>query len=164
MMNAEVATGTLQGILPEILALNFERLKHKLQVREDGERWTAEMANKGELEYRRYLTLIKLNPHRSIVPSRLMDGFWHQHILDTKAYREDCDKVFGYFIDHFPYFGIYGEQDQLNLMEAFEETKKLYSSHFGEAIDRFEASRCEGHACHVQSECACRTEGACKNV
>lgn len=160
-MPAITATDT---ILPEILALDFERIKYKLQVKDDGERWTKEQAELGELEYKRYLTLIKVYRHRSIVPSQLMDDFWHQHILDTKAYREDCDQVFGYFIDHFPYFGIYGTEDRQNLLDSFEETKKIYRERFGCEIDRFEASRCEGHACHVESECACRVEGACKNV
>ena len=41
-----------------------------------------------------------------------MDGFWHMHILDTKAYREDCQKIFGRFIDHFSYFGIYCNEDR----------------------------------------------------
>ena len=158
------ALANAKGVLPEIEALDFDRLKYKLQVREDGDRWTKEMVEAGELEYKRYLTLIKANPKRSIVPSRIMDGFWHQHILDTKAYREDCEKVFGYFVDHFPYFGIYGEEDKLDLMESFEETKKLYFERFGCALDRFDAARCEGHACHVQSECRCRVEGACKNT
>jgi hypothetical protein len=163
-MNKIVETMDATGILPEIMDLDFERLKHKLQVRDDGERWTKQMTEDGELEYRRYLTLIKLHPKMSIVPSRLMDGFWHQHILDTKAYREDCQKVFGYFVDHFPYFGIYGEQDQLDLIEAFGETKRIYKARFGCALDRFKAARCEGHACHVESSCACRVEGACKSV
>ena len=163
-MNTLVETADATGILPEIMDLDFERLKYKLQVRDDGERWTKQMTEDGELEYRRYLTLIKPHPGMSIVPSRLMDGFWHQHILDTKAYREDCQKVFGHFVDHFPYFGIYGKQDQLDLMEAFEETKRIYQARFGCALDRFEAARCEGHVCHVQSECACRVEGACKSM
>ncbi len=164
MNTTAVATLDATGILPEILALDFERLKYKIQVREDGDKWTADMTELGELEYKRYLTLIKVHPHRSIVPSRIMDGFWHQHILDTKAYRDDCQKVFGYFVDHFPYFGIHGEEDKLELMEAFEETKTIYRERFGCALDRFEAARCEGHACHVESSCACRVEGACKNV
>lgn len=164
MTTTAIATMDTTGILPEILDLDFERLKFKLQVREDGDKWTPEMTETGELEYKRYLTLIKVHPGRSIVPSRIIDGFWHQHILDTKAYREDCQKVFGHFVDHFPYFGIHGEEDQLELMEAFEETKRIYQHRFGCALDRFTAARCEGHACHAQSSCACRTQGACKNV
>jgi hypothetical protein len=40
------------------------------------------------------LTLIKLYPTKGIVPRKTMDEFWHQHILDTQAYREDCQAIF----------------------------------------------------------------------
>ncbi len=31
-----------------------------------------------------------------------MDDFWHQHILDTRKYRDDSETVFGYYMDHTP--------------------------------------------------------------
>jgi hypothetical protein len=33
----------------------------------------------------------------------VVDEMWHRHILDTAAYRADCDSLFGRFLDHFPY-------------------------------------------------------------
>jgi hypothetical protein len=149
------------GILPEILNLDFKRIKYKMSLK-SSLGWSKEKIFFAEKEYKRYLTLIKLNPDKRIVPSKMMDEFWHMHILDTKSYREDCDKVFGRFIDHFPYFGIYGKRDHQNLLNEFEETKKMYKNRFGREIGEDFASRCEGHACHVESECACRVEGACK--
>lgn len=160
---AEKQTNLLLGIDNEVLNLDFERIKFKLLVKEDGEAWSKEKIDLAEIEYRKYLTLIKLYPKKSIVPSKLMDEFWHMHILDTKAYREDCNLIFGRFIDHFPYFGIYGEEDRQNLLEHFEETKSLYQKHFSRELPNANASRCADHACHVQSDCACRVEGACKS-
>lgn len=151
------------GILPEIDALDFTRLKYKLMRNDEGDAWSFEMCEEAEIEYKRYLTLIKLYPEKKLVPTKLMDKFWHQHILDTKAYQEDCNSVFGFFIHHFPYFGIYGKADEINLQNTFEETKVLYRIHFGEDIEKPHASRCQDHACHVQSECACRVSGACNN-
>ena len=91
-----------------------------------------------------------------------MDEFWHMHILDTKAYREDWEKIFGRFIDHFPYFGIYGNEDRTNLLDSFQETKAMYLEVFGtEPVDANE-SRCEGHPCHAPSSCACRGPGTCR--
>lgn len=153
------------GIPYEIQELDFERIKYKLSLKkkDDGQDWDREKIQLAELEYRRYLTLIKNNPTLSIVPSKLMDEFWHMHILDTKAYREDCFSVFGRFIDHFPYFGIYGDEDRNNLLNSFDNTKRLYKETFGlEPIDA-NASRCQDHPCHVPSECACRAAGTCKN-
>ncbi|MEP0265397.1 hypothetical protein [Dokdonia sp.] len=149
------------GILPEIQNLNFDRIKHKMALKESLG-WSEEKINLAEREYKRYLTLIKLHINKRIVPSKLMDEFWHMHILDTKSYREDCQQIFNRFIDHFPYFGIYGQEDHQNLLNEFEETKKMYQSVFNTEIGDAFASRCEDHACHVVTECACRVEGACK--
>lgn len=149
-------------VLPEIQNLNFDRIKYKLQLKSDGSDWTKDKTEWAEEEYKRYLTLIKIHSPKSIVPSKLMDAFWHQHILDTKAYREDCEKVFGKFIDHFPYFGIYGDDDRRNLLNSFEQTKQLYRERFYCEIGDTNSSRCEDHPCHVESECACRQAGTCK--
>ena len=40
------------------------------------------------------------------VPCKLVDELWHAHILDTRAYRDDCYRIFGFFYDHYPYFGL----------------------------------------------------------
>ena len=53
-------------------------------------------------EYRKFLALHLAYPDADIVPCKLVDDIWHQHILDTCAYREDCDVIFGRFLDHFP--------------------------------------------------------------
>lgn len=148
---------------PKIAKHDFTSLKYKLQRSDEGDSWTTEQCELAEREYKRFLTLIKLNPKMEIVPTKLMDKFWHQHILDTMAYQRDCQSVFGFFLHHFPYFGIYGEKDILNLNITFERTKKLYFDYFGEDMEQPYASRCQDHACHVQSECACRVAGACKN-
>lgn len=153
----------LTGINSEVEKLDFSRIKHKLMVSEDNEKMSFELSELAEREYKRFLTLVKANPKIEIVPTKLMDKFWHQHILDTVAYQKDCMQVFGYFLHHFPYFGIYGKNDQENLSHSFQKTKDLYRNYFCEEIDAPEASRCEGHACHVESECACRVSGACRN-
>jgi hypothetical protein len=31
-----------------------------------------------------------------------IDAIWHEHILHTKRYREDCEALAGGFVDHFP--------------------------------------------------------------
>ena len=75
------------GIHPLVQQLDFSRLKHKLMHNDEGEPWSFEQCESAEREYKRYLTLIKLNPRKQIVPTKQMDKFWHQHILDTRAYR-----------------------------------------------------------------------------
>lgn len=150
------------GIHPLVEQSDFTRLKHKLMNNDEGEPWSFEQCENGEREYKRFLTLVRFNPQKEIVPTKQMDKFWHQHILDTRTYLDDCIKVFGYFVHHFPYFGIYGEDDRANLNKEFKKTEELYLETFGESMDS-EASRCENHPCHAPSECACRAAGTCKN-
>lgn len=150
-------------IQKKVNELDFDRIRFKLSQNDEGI-LKGESINLAEKEYRRFLILVGMFRHLPIVPTKLVDEFWHQHILDTKAYREDCQAVFGTFIDHYPYFGIYGDEDAKELDKAFEKTKDLYWAVFQEEIPEVLASRCEGHACHVPSECACRVEGACKSV
>lgn len=164
MLKLEMLNENLTNVPDVIAELDFERIKYKLTLKksEEGKGWSQEKVEASESEYRRYLTLILNNPSVSIVPSKLMDDFWHMHILDTKAYREDCLKVFGKFIDHYPYFGIYGNDDKRDLLISFEATKRLYYDTFKEQMKLEDASRCEGHACHAPSACACRVPGTCK--
>jgi len=146
-----------------VKTLDLGRLKHKMTESSEAEISEQEW-DKAEVEYRRFLTLKQIYPGVSLVPSKQVDQVWHAHILDTRAYREDCSKLFGRFIDHYPYFGIYGEEDCQALQNAFEVTVSLYEGHFGTYPKRDDAvaTRCEDHSCHVPSECACRVAGACK--
>lgn len=156
------------GINKSVHAINFQKLKWKLTKSAEAT-WSDEVCDFAELEYKKFLTLKLLYPKVSFVPSKIVDKFWHEHILDTKSYAEDCMMLFGSFLHHYPYFGIYGDDDQQALQVAFDETIALYESHFGSyptdasfSKQSVEAARCSNHACHVPSSCACRVPGACK--
>ncbi|MNF84259.1 hypothetical protein D3C81_1349250 [compost metagenome] len=152
------------GLEMQVSQLDFLRLKHKYTASSEAEMST-EQWDASELEYRRFLTLKCLYPTVALVPSKQVDAIWHAHILDTRAYRENCLQVFGRFIDHYPYFGIYGQDDYQELKIAFAHTVTLYEQHFGAypgGSCETQAMRCKDHACHVPTTCACRVEGACK--
>lgn len=146
-----------------VAELDLSRLKNKYTKGVNPEMTEAEWEF-GEKEYRRFLSLKAWYPEFPLVPNELVDKMWHAHILDTKAYAEDCERVYGYFVHHYPYFGINGKEDYRNLVEAFGITCQLYESKFGAYPDEavFQAARCAGHACHAPTECACRTPEACK--
>jgi len=114
----------------KILALDFDRLKHKTTGTCNAE-MSLEEWDATEIEYRRFLALKVFYPGLSLIPSKQVTKLWHAHILDTRAYREDCGKVFGRFIDHYPYFGIYGKEDYQALQIRFAHTIELYERHFG---------------------------------
>ncbi len=161
-LNRKTKTVFQNGIHPKVANLNFDNLKFKLTKPSEAE-MTLEKFLLAEQEYRRFLSLKKMYPNIDLVPSKLIDTFWHAHILDTKAYREDCQNVFGYFLDHYPYFGIKDSKDYKKLQSSFERTKKLYEHHYGKYPKLGNsAARCQDHACHAPTSCACRTPGACK--
>ena len=113
-----------------ISRLDFSMIKLKLQDADEGPGWTPERCEEVEESYRNFLTLKKAYPDREIVPNRDVDTFWHQHILDTSKYAQDCEDVFGYFLHHYPYFGMQGAEDHANLCAAFDDTAALYAHHF----------------------------------
>jgi len=152
------------GLPNSVFNLNFKRLKNK-NTHGDEAIMTPEDWDLSEREYRRFLALKVMHPNTALVPSKQVDAIWHAHILDTRAYREDCQAMFGRFMDHYPYFGVNGEEDYKMLQEAFAETIDLYEAQFGAYPNKnpLSASRCDtDHSCHVPSSCACRSPGACK--
>jgi hypothetical protein len=78
------------------------------------------------------LALTRAYSDLAIVPSEPVDTFWHNHILDTQKYAPDCEKVFDFFLHHFPYFGMRGEQDEANLNQSWANTIEVYVRHFGD--------------------------------
>lgn len=118
----------------EVDHLDLGPIKVKLMEREEGEGWSVEQVNTTEKWYKRFLFLNLKYPSHSIVPSKEVDIFWHYHILDTIKYAEDCNKIFGYFLHHFPYFGMRGAEDEQNLKKSFTQTQILFLTEFGESI------------------------------
>jgi len=115
--------------------LDLEPIMVKVMDKDEGYGWSLEFTKRVAEEYKRYLTLCLENPDFPMVPSTFVDEFWHYHILDTQKYQEDCDQVFGYFLHHFPYFGMRGEQDAQNLKNAWADSCDLYEKRFG-SIDK----------------------------
>ena len=114
----------------EISALNLDPIKQKLMHVESGEGWTLEQANAVEVEYRRFLYLMKKFPNEQTSPSVAVDTFWHYHILDTMKYAVDCEQVFGYFLHHYPYVGMVGENASAEHHDSGERMRELYEQTF----------------------------------
>ncbi len=112
-------------------------VKIKMAETDEGEGWDKDECENGEKEYKRFLTLCKKypHPHYAIIPNRLMDIVWHYHILDTRAYHEDSQNIFGGYFHHYPYFGLRGDEDAQALQNSGEKTAQLYLQLFGEAIN-----------------------------
>ena len=143
----------------KILALDLEPIMVKLMDPVEGEGWTLEYVRETEVWYKRFLYLNAVYPDRSIVPTQAIDSFWHYHILDTQKYAEDCQAVFGYFLHHFPYFGMRGDEDRQNLLDASKQTWDLFRMHFNE-----EPSILQGEAGKCESTCTGKSCSHCKGT
>lgn len=93
-------------------SISFEWQKEKMT---NTMGWYPDLVEKMEISYRAYLSAVyairKVDSEFSLVPNRLIDEFWHMHILDTEKYFIDCKAIFGDYMHHYPYFGIQGEGD-----------------------------------------------------
>jgi len=133
--------------LYRIDALDLEPIVYKLMHPEPGEtRMTLARADQDIALYRCFLKLCVLHPATTIVPTRQLDHVWHTHMLDTAKYRADCDWVFGFFLDHFPYFGFRGEEDRRAWRDDFAHTHRLFEEHFNVDVgSQPAASACSNH-------------------
>ena len=118
----------LERAVEKVSKVEFGMLKKKL-VEEKG--WTMELCEEAEDLYRKFLALNIRYPDQKICPTGPIDEFWHAHILDTHAYQADCQFLFGSFLHHFPYFGMRGPDDRLNLERSFSSSVDLFIRHFG---------------------------------
>jgi len=127
--------------------LDLEPIVYKLMHPEPGELGLSlAQADQDVALYRCFLKLCVLYPGATIVPTRQLDDVWHAHMLDTAKYRADCDRVFGRFMDHFPYAGLRGEDDRRAWQADFERTRRLFREHFGVDIGaQPAASACRNH-------------------
>lgn len=135
--------------------LDLSNVRMKLADPDEGAGLAPAVLDLMEQEYRRFLALHLAFPEMDVVPCKIVDEMWHRHILDTAAYREDCEAIFGRFLDHFPYFGMRGKDDAQDLQDAYELTVERYREAFGEppedtwvTVDA--SSRCKRTACKPQ--------------
>lgn len=91
-------------------------------------------------EYRLFLKLALRYPGHNLMPLVCADEAWHNHILDTGNYREDCLKLFGEPLDHYPYLGQDSPKDVTEGERAAAETLRLYELEFGVEVANIVAS------------------------
>jgi hypothetical protein len=134
--------------------LDLTNVRAKLADPEEGKGYGPDQLDLMEAEYRKFLAMHVAYPDAEIVPCKLVDEIWHQHILDTIAYRDDCDAIFGSFLDHFPYFGMRGDDDAQALADAYCDTLEIYERDFGVPQEgtwiSADAASCKRTACKPQ--------------
>jgi hypothetical protein len=124
----------MNDLFAAVMNLDLDPIKEKLMHVESGESWSAAKADAVEKEYRRFLCLMKMYPNEMIAPLVDVDTFWHYHILDTMKYAKDCEQAFGYFVHHYPYIGMRGEEDEQVRLDSGERMCTLYEATFGDSF------------------------------
>lgn len=133
-----ITTPSIEEARSYIYSIDFSNIIRKL-INQYG--WARKHAEKVCQMYRNFLFLQKkYGESHKIPPSEEMDEFWHMHILDTGKYRHDCERIFGKYLDHYPYFGIDDQSSFKDLEDAFEATQSLYAKEFdGDRIEEVRA-------------------------
>jgi hypothetical protein len=132
-MQARLTTKPEHEVIAAIQALDLESVKSRVMDTELGEGWSREYADSIETAYKTYLTMLVKYPDdaEDILLSKDVDEFWHTHILQTRKYREDCQKTFGNFLHHEPHVGRVSAEDHEKRTVQAEKTRSLYEREFG---------------------------------
>ena len=94
--------------------------------------WKRKHAEKVCVLYRNYLYLCKkYGDMCKLPPSKEIDEFFHNHILDTLKYRNDCLAIWGHYHDHYPYFGRDEYSTPDDLIKAFSKLQILHRDEHG---------------------------------
>lgn len=90
--------------------------------------WDPDTTQYAEEWYLKHWYIRQKYPDRPLAAiSKSADDLWHQHLLDTKKYADDCERILGTFMHHQP---IYGEASGLE-KRAYDDTAQLYQAEFG---------------------------------
>lgn len=110
-------------------ALDLSRVRHHL-TRTSAASISERHWPSAELEYRRFLTLKRRHPGELLVPPSTSLQIWQAHILDTRAYRRDTDRILGRYLDHFPYLGASDARERVELAHATARFSELFEQYF----------------------------------
>ena len=112
----------------KIIALDLEPVRKKFAFKKNWWWLLTRSPMNVERQYRQFLYLIATNPGKTVVPwSHDLDDFWHEHILHTEKYAQDCQAIMGGFIHHNPHLPEGSPAHTL----AFSQTRDMYVLAFG---------------------------------
>ncbi len=151
-----ISTTNEAGIEPSVKQLDLDRIAWKVMHDQYKPEMSEDEVSRAVHQYRRFLTLKIRYPEANLVPTDDIDLIWHTHILDTGNYASDCQRLFGSFLHHDPYFGELGNETQADMEAMFNETSDLWKMEYEESLKTPELFRCAGKACHAPSNCRCR--------
>lgn len=111
--------------MEKLKALNLSPIAAYLMHPQNGYGWCQRQTLQAMARYKAFLFVCYLYPQVRLVPTQEIDCVWHTHLLHTRLYRQDCERLFGYFIDHEPDSAFGGETESKNGDVAFVQTQSL---------------------------------------
>lgn len=115
-------------LLPE---LDLDKIVKKTAKQND---WSQEQAQEAEMQYRGFLKATMIENGESFVPTFEIDEVWHNHILDTQKYSQDCKVLFGHILHHEPSYG--DDAAENNFLKGLAtKTQKFFKENFSINLD-----------------------------
>ena len=111
----------------KIYALDLAEIIRGTSTKEE---WTESDATDAELWYRNFLWMCYLSDESRPVAglSRKADKLWHNHILNTTRYTNDCDDIFGQYLHHQPILGTPTREQNAAVEATRIECQRLFGS------------------------------------
>ena len=129
----------------KIAALDLRGVRNDL-IEKDG--FSEERAERAVSWYRMFLEFAVEHPGKYLAPPRAADMAWHNHILDTRRYMDDCLDIFGGYVHHDPEaFGT------TIFDQGWDFTRELYADRYGVALPEIAQAAGDGdllpQTCHL---------------
>jgi hypothetical protein len=87
------------------------------------QQWPLARIRRAELEYRLFLQMVRNDPRQIPVPSLDADQFWHGHLQCLELYVDDCQRLFGRLLLHYPFAGAFGGNDTRRQRQRFQKSQ-----------------------------------------
>jgi len=124
----KAATITTATAINMVSSIKLSAVKAKL-IAKTG--WGEQRVNAAETNYRRFLALCLMFPEAGLVPPADVDEIWHCHILHTRSYAADMNRIFGQYLHHEPADAVNSASAIHGLSRLSAHTLALYETFFG---------------------------------
>ena len=98
---------------------------------------TPEEAERSVEEYRRFIAVLAEEPNKILVPTKVADPAWHEHILFMEKYEQDMMRLVGGRVYHYPEVF-----DCPVWYEGIENTRKEFKSRFNNILSVEDFAMC----------------------
>jgi len=109
---------------------------------------------------RQYYALPLLEwPRQQFAISSVVDEYWHWHVLNTRGWRDFCNRVYGCMMHHVP-LDPSSHVDFVRVRALYQETRQLLCEHFGNRVNEraYPIIKGDGHDVVICSYDYCITE------